>query len=84
MGLPPGVFEIGIEVFDPAARGNGIGRLALARFVTLLFDEEHAHRIQLTTDVDNLAMQRVAEHVGFTREGRSAGSCRRRTGHATT
>jgi RimJ/RimL family protein N-acetyltransferase len=69
MGLPPGVFEIGIEVFDPDARGNGIGRLALARFVALLFDEEQAHRIQLTTDVDNFAMQRVAEYVGFTREG---------------
>ena len=69
MGLPPGVFEIGIEVFDPAARGTGIGRRALALFVAHLFEQERAHRVQLTTDVDNLAMQRVAEHVGFTREG---------------
>lgn len=69
MGLPPGVFEIGIEVFDPAARGTGIGRRALELFVTHLFEQERAHRVQLTTDVDNVAMQRVAEHVGFAREG---------------
>jgi N-acetyltransferase len=69
MGLPRGVFEIGIEVFDPGARGDGIGREALARFVSHLFDEEHAHRIQLTTDVENTAMRRVAEHLGFGLEG---------------
>ena len=69
MGLPPGVFEIGIEVFDPGARGGGIGRKALALFVTHLFEEEHAHRVQLTTDVDNTAMRRVAECLGFGLEG---------------
>lgn len=69
MGLPPGVFEIGIEIFDPAARGAGIGRRALGLFLTHLFDEEHAHRVQLTTDVDNTAMRRVAERLGFAREG---------------
>ncbi|HEX5938298.1 MAG TPA: GNAT family protein [Actinomycetota bacterium] len=69
MGLPPGVFEIGIEIFDPAARGGGIGRRALAQFVAHLFEEEHAHRVQLTTDVDNVAMRRVAERLGFGREG---------------
>jgi RimJ/RimL family protein N-acetyltransferase len=69
MGLPPGVFEIGIEIFDPGERGNGIGRRALGLFLILLFDEEHAHRVQLTTDVDNTAMRRVAEHLGFCFEG---------------
>ncbi len=69
MGLPPGVFEIGIEVFDPTERGTGIGRKALGLFVTHLFDQEHAHRVQLTTDVDNVAMRRVAEHLGFRLEG---------------
>lgn len=69
MGLPPGVFEIGIEVFDPAERGTGVGRRALALFVTHLFEEEHAHRVQLTTDVENMAMRRVAEHLGFGLEG---------------
>jgi ribosomal-protein-alanine N-acetyltransferase len=69
MGLPPGVFEIGIEVFDPAQRGAGIGRRALARFLAHLFDQERAHRVQLTTDVENAAMRRVAERLGFTLEG---------------
>jgi RimJ/RimL family protein N-acetyltransferase len=69
MGLPPGVFEIGIEVFDPTVRGTGIGRRALRQFLVHLFVEEHAHRVQLTTDVDNAAMRRVAEHLGFELEG---------------
>jgi RimJ/RimL family protein N-acetyltransferase len=69
MGLPPGVFEIGIEIFDPEERGNGIGRRALALFLIHLFEEEHAHRVQLTTDLDNTAMRRVAEHLGFGLEG---------------
>jgi RimJ/RimL family protein N-acetyltransferase len=69
MGLPPGVFEIGIEIFDPEERGSGIGRRALGLFLIHLFEEEHAHRVQLTTDVDNAAMRRVAEHLGFELEG---------------
>jgi RimJ/RimL family protein N-acetyltransferase len=69
MGLPPGVFEIGIEVFDPTERGSGVGRRALGLFLAHLFTEEQAHRVQLTTDVDNIAMRRVAEHLGFTLEG---------------
>jgi RimJ/RimL family protein N-acetyltransferase len=73
MGLPPGVFEIGIEVFDPSERGAGIGRRALAQFLAHLFEQERAHRVQLTTDVDNAAMRRVAEHLGFSLEGRLRG-----------
>jgi RimJ/RimL family protein N-acetyltransferase len=69
MGLPPGVFEIGIEIFDPEKRGSGIGRRALAQFVAMLFEQERAHRVQLTTDVDNVAMRRVAEALGFGFEG---------------
>lgn len=69
MGLPPGVFEIGIEIFDPTVRGTGIGRRALGLFLVHLFLEEHAHRVQLTTDVDNAAMRRVAERLGFELEG---------------
>ena len=69
MGLPPGVFEIGIEVHDPIDRGSGIGRRALALFLDHLFVEERAHRVQLTTDVDNTAMRRVADRLGFRLEG---------------
>jgi [ribosomal protein S5]-alanine N-acetyltransferase len=80
MGLPPGVFEIGIEVFDPAERGGGIGRRALALFLRHLFEEEHAHRVQLTTDVDNVAMRRVAERLGFVCEGTLRGFMPSRNG----
>lgn len=69
MGLPPGVFEIGIEIFDPTERGSGVGRRALGLFLEHLFTEEQAHRVQLTTDVDNIAMRRVAERLGFGLEG---------------
>jgi RimJ/RimL family protein N-acetyltransferase len=69
MGLPPGVFEIGIEIYDPAHRGSGIGRRALAQFLSHLFVEEYAHRVQLTTDLDNTAMRRVAQQLGFRSEG---------------
>ena len=68
-GLPRGVFELGIELFDDADRGHGLGADAISAMNRYLFDQEAAHRVQLTTDVDNLAMRRVAERLGFTFEG---------------
>ncbi|MBV9816890.1 MAG: GNAT family N-acetyltransferase [Solirubrobacterales bacterium] len=53
----------------PEARGRGyISRAtrALARWV---FDDLNLARLQLTTDPDNRASQRVAERCGFSREG---------------
>jgi RimJ/RimL family protein N-acetyltransferase len=67
--LPPGVFELGIELYDPADRGKGVGRTALAEITRFLFDEEHANRVQLSTDVQNDAMRRAAEAAGFRFEG---------------
>ena len=67
--LPTGVFELGIEVYGPDDRGKGIGRAALAEMTRYLFDEEHANRVQLSTDVDNRAMRRAAEAAGFRFEG---------------
>jgi [ribosomal protein S5]-alanine N-acetyltransferase len=69
MGLPPGVFELGIDLFDEADRGRGLGREALILLVTRLFDDEGAHRVQLTTDLDNAAMRAVSERLGFRFEG---------------
>ncbi|MEA2579572.1 MAG: hypothetical protein QOE83_464 [Actinomycetota bacterium] len=63
------LFEIGISLFDDADKGQGIGREALALMTTQLFDQEHAHRVQLTTDVGNTAMRRAAEAAGFAFEG---------------
>ena len=68
-GLPPGVFELGIEIFEDADRGAGLGAAALRSMVSHLFDDEDAHRVQLSTDVDNAGMRRCAERVGFGFEG---------------
>jgi RimJ/RimL family protein N-acetyltransferase len=67
--LPPRVFELGIELYGSADRGRGIGRAALAEITRYLFDEEHANRVQLSTDVENRAMRRAAEIAGFRFEG---------------
>jgi RimJ/RimL family protein N-acetyltransferase len=67
--LPPHVFELGIEVYERGDRGRGTGRVALAEIARYLFDEEHANRVQLSTDVGNGAMCRAAEAAGFRFEG---------------
>ena len=69
MGLPPGVFELGIDLWDSADRGRGIGATALTLLLARLFEQEGAHRVQITTDVDNVAMRRVSERTGFIFEG---------------
>jgi len=69
MGLPPGVFEIGIDVFDPDQRGKGIGTQALRLLLTRLFEREGAHRVQATTDVDNARMRALGDRCGLVFEG---------------
>ena len=69
MGLPPGVFELGIDLFDEADRGHGMGVIALSLLLKRLFEDEGAHRVQLTTDVDNAAMRRTSDRLGFVFEG---------------
>ena len=65
---PTGVYELGVEVFTEH-RGRGYGALAIAQLTRRLFEEEGAHRVQLTTDVDNGGMRRLAERLGFAAEG---------------
>lgn len=67
--LPSGVFELGISLFDEADRGHGYGREAVVLITRRLFDEEGAHRIQLSTDITNVAMRGVADRLGFSFEG---------------
>jgi RimJ/RimL family protein N-acetyltransferase len=67
--IPPGVWELGIELWDPADRGRGIGRETVALLSSYLFDSEGAIRVQATTDVDNVSMRRVLEVLGFDFEG---------------
>jgi RimJ/RimL family protein N-acetyltransferase len=66
---PPGVFELGIGLFDTSDRGHGIGRKAVALMTKRLFEEEGAHRVQAGTDLQNDAMRGVLKRLGFGFEG---------------
>jgi RimJ/RimL family protein N-acetyltransferase len=51
------------------ARGGGVCTRALAALARWAFEELELQRLELITDPDNAASQRVAEKVGFRREG---------------
>ena len=51
------------------ARGRGYARRAVALMAELAFSALGVRRLQIFTDVENLASQRVAEVAGFEREG---------------
>jgi RimJ/RimL family protein N-acetyltransferase len=53
----------------PDARGRGVTTRALRLVCRFGFDELRLGRLELITDPDNHASQRVAEKVGFSREG---------------
>jgi RimJ/RimL family protein N-acetyltransferase len=67
--MPPGVLELGIELFDPQDRGQGLGAEAVALLSAYAFGHLEAHRVQLGTDLENVSMRRVAERLGFVFEG---------------
>lgn len=67
--MPPGVWELGIELWDVEDRGRGFGRDAVALLTDHLFEAEEAIRVQATTDVENVSMRRVLEVLGFANEG---------------
>ena len=67
--MPPGVFGIGIELFDQDDRGKGYGTEAVAMLVRHLFDREEARRVEGGTTTENAAMRHVFERVGFLEEG---------------
>lgn len=52
-----------------AARGQGVGTLAQRLLAEALFAITDTHRVEASTDVDNIAEQRSLERAGFTREG---------------
>jgi RimJ/RimL family protein N-acetyltransferase len=62
------VGEIGYGV-KPEARGRGVATRALRLLARWALDELELARVELITDVDNIASQRVAEKAGFVREG---------------
>ena len=67
--MPPGVWELGIELWDEADRGRGFGTQTVALLSSYLFEQERAIRVQATTDVDNAPMRGVLETLGFAFEG---------------
>ena len=66
---PPGVYELGIELYETGRRGKGVGTEAVALFTGHLFSALGAGRVQATTDVDNAAMRAVLVKLGFREEG---------------
>jgi RimJ/RimL family protein N-acetyltransferase len=67
--MPPGVWEIGLDLWEEADRGKGIGGEVVALLTRHLFAREGAHRVQATTDVENVPMRRALERCGFRLEG---------------
>lgn len=65
---PSGIFEIGISIFR-GERGRGYGREAVVLLTDYLFRQAGAHRVQASTAVENAAMRRVLELVGWEFEG---------------
>ena len=51
------------------ARGRGLTTAALRALSRWAFEELDVGRVELVTDPENIASQRVAEKAGFTREG---------------
>jgi RimJ/RimL family protein N-acetyltransferase len=64
----PAVAEIGYWL-DADARGRGAATCALRLLSAWVLRELPVARLQLTTDAENEASQRVAIRAGFTREG---------------
>jgi RimJ/RimL family protein N-acetyltransferase len=67
--MPPGVFELGVALFDEADRGHGVGTKAVALMTERLFADGEAHRVQASTDIGNAAMRATLERLGFRMEG---------------
>lgn len=68
-GLPPGAYELGIGVFADGDRGKGTGTVAVRLFTDYLFADPETARVQASTWVENAAMRRVLERLGFGFEG---------------
>ena len=66
--VKPQVAEFGYWA-APEARGRGYTPCALRLFARWALDELKLARLQLGTIPGNIASERVAEKVGFTREG---------------
>jgi RimJ/RimL family protein N-acetyltransferase len=62
-------FEIGYQLFDPAARNGGLMTEALRLTVRYLFEHHKINRLQIATQTGNEASKRLALKCGFRLEG---------------
>jgi aminoglycoside 6'-N-acetyltransferase len=65
----PGVFGIGIVLYDRDDRGKGAGGDAVRTLTRHLFEEEGARRVEGGTTPGNAAMRRIFSGLGFVEEG---------------
>ena len=65
----PEAYRVGISIGEDAYLNQGIGTEALGLWVDYLFSNSDVHRIGLDTWSFNARMMRVAEKLGFVREG---------------
>jgi RimJ/RimL family protein N-acetyltransferase len=71
--IPPGVFELGIEIYNRDDHGHGYGSDAVRLLTDWLFTRAGAERVQAGTAMRNAGMRRVFERLGFTFEGEMRG-----------
>lgn len=64
---PPGAWDMGLELAEES-RGKGIGTQALIAGAKYAF-EHGAHRVEGSTDENNLAMRKAFEKAGWRFEG---------------
>lgn len=77
----PTGLEIGYQLFQASSRGKGIMTEVLRLFCGFLFSHRSVYRLQLTVHPDNVASRRVAEKVGFRKEGVLRGAFFHRGAH---
>ncbi len=65
--------NFGIELL-PVARGQGYGTEAQALLVEYLFATTDIHRVEASTDIENVAEQRSLEKAGLRRDGVARGA----------
>lgn len=63
-----GVLEVGV-VIAPEHRGKGVGTSAQRLLVQYLLATTPVHRLEATTEVDNVAEHKALERCGFVHEG---------------
>jgi len=65
----PGVFGIGIVLYERADRGRGAGGDAVRAITRYLFERQRARRVEGGTTPDNAPMRRIFVGLGFVEEG---------------